>query len=112
MKTATQAPVGLRTNGIILDEDNFKKQLLTTLASLNEGDFSVRLPGDLTGLDGKLADTFNQVAARMEHFGKNVSRLRNEVGRKGRIAERMPMGDAVGGWSDRIESINSLVDDL
>jgi methyl-accepting chemotaxis protein len=112
MKTVTQAPISVRRNGITLDEDHFKRRLLTTLASLNEGDFSVRLPGDLTGLDGKLADTFNQVATRMEHFGKNVSRLRNEVGRKGKIGERMPMGDAVGGWADRIEDVNSLVDDL
>jgi HAMP domain-containing protein/signal transduction histidine kinase/CheY-like chemotaxis protein len=112
MKNGTQAPISVRTNGIALGEDNFKRQLLTTLASLNGGDFSVRLPGDLTGLDGKLADTFNEVAERMEHFGKNVSRLRNEVGRKGKIGERMPMGDAVGGWADRIEAVNSLVDDL
>ena len=104
--------VNLRVNRFILDEDNFKRQLLSTLTSLKEGDFSVRLPSDLTGLDGKVADTFNEVAARMERFGENVSRLRNEVGRKGKIAERMPMGDAVGGWSNRIESINSLVDDL
>ena len=79
MKTATSPPAGLRTNGIILDGDNFKKQLLNALASLDEGDFSARLPADLTGLDGKLADTFNLVAARMERFGENVSRLRNEV---------------------------------
>ncbi len=72
----------------------------------------MRLPSDLTGLDGKVADTFNQVAAQMERFGDNVSRLRNEVGRRGKINERMPVGDAVGGWADRIEAINSLVDDL
>ncbi|HEY1718109.1 MAG TPA: HAMP domain-containing protein [Verrucomicrobiae bacterium] len=110
MKNATS--VHLRANRVVLDEDTFKRQLLATLTSLTEGDFSARLPSDLTGLDGKLADTFNQVAARMERFGENVSRLRNEVGRKGKIGERMPMGDAVGGWADRIESINSLVDDL
>ena len=75
-----------RANGIDLDGDDFKRQLLNVLASLDEGDFSVRLPADLTGLDGKLADTFNQVAARMERFGENVSRLRNEVGRRGKIA--------------------------
>src|ERR1700722_12261757 len=112
MKTASPDPVSLRTNGAIPEGDDFKKRLLTTLASLNEGDFSVRLPGDLTGLDGKLADTFNQLAARMERFGENISRLRNEAGRKGKITERMPMGDAVGGWSARVEYINSLVDDL
>ncbi|MGC9943992.1 MAG: HAMP domain-containing protein [Verrucomicrobiota bacterium] len=79
---------------------------------MDKGDFSVRLPSDLNGLDGKVADTLNQVAARMEVFGKNVLRLRNEVGRKGKIGERMPMGDSVGGWADRIEAVNSLVDDL
>jgi len=110
MKNA--ASIRLRANGINLDGDNFKRQLLARLTCVTEGDFSARLPSDLTGLDGKLADTFNQVAARMERFGENVSRLRNEVGRKGKIGERMPMGDAVGGWADRIEAVNSLVDDL
>jgi HAMP domain-containing protein/CheY-like chemotaxis protein/signal transduction histidine kinase len=110
MKNETS--VNHRTNRIILDEDDFKRQLLARLSSLIEGDFSARLPSDLTGLDGKLADTFNQVAARMERFGENVSRLRNEVGRKGKIGERMPMGDAVGEWAERIEAVNSLVDYL
>src|ERR1700685_3899635 len=109
MKNATS--VSLRANGTVLDGDNFKRQLLATLTSLTEGDFSVRLHSDLTGLDGKVADTLNQVAARLERFGDNLSRLRNEVGRKGKIGERMPMGDAVSGWADRIEAVNSLGDD-
>jgi HAMP domain-containing protein/signal transduction histidine kinase/DNA-binding response OmpR family regulator len=110
MKTATLSRV--RANGAESDGDRFKKQLLVMLQAVHEGDFSMRLPSDLTGLDGKVADTFNQVAAQMERFGDNVSRLRNEVGRRGKINERMPVGDAVGGWADRIEAINSLVDDL
>jgi HAMP domain-containing protein/signal transduction histidine kinase/DNA-binding response OmpR family regulator len=103
-----------RANGVALDEDkdNFKRRLLAAMTAMDKGDFSVRLPSDLNGLDGKVADTFNQVAERMEVFGKNVSRLRNEVGRKGKIGERMPMGDSAGGWANRIEAVNSLVDDL
>src|SRR5207237_5668057 len=73
---------------------------------------SARMPSDLTGLDGKIADVLNEVAFRMDRFGENVSHLRDQVGRRGKIHERMPVGDAVGGWSDRIEAINSLVDDL
>ena len=99
-------------NGIGTGDDQFKKQLLVTLKALYEGDFSIRLPGDLTGLDGKVADTFNQVAAQMEHFGDNISRLRNEAGRKEKSRSECPCGDAVGGWAERIEAINSLVDDL
>jgi methyl-accepting chemotaxis protein len=31
---------------------------------------------------------------------------------KGRIGERLTIGDAVGGWAEPVEAINSLVDDL
>ena len=48
----------------------------------------------------------------MQRFDDNLYRLRNEVGRKGRIDERMPLGDSVGGWAERTEAINSLVDHL
>lgn len=99
-------------NGDMVAGENFKRQLLTTLTAVRNGDFSSRLPSDLTGLDGKVADAFNEVVGRMERFGEGVSRLRNEVGRRGRISERLSMGDSIGGWAERIESINSLVDDL
>ena len=99
-------------NGNTLDSDSFKRQLLVTLTALRDGDFSARLPSDLTGLDGKVADAFNQIALKVEHFNKNVAHLRDEVGCRGKIHERMPMGDAIGGWAERIENVNALVDDL
>ncbi|MGO8763737.1 MAG: HAMP domain-containing protein, partial [Limisphaerales bacterium] len=99
-------------NGVALNGDDFKRELLIALTAIKNGDFSARLPGDLTGTNGKIADTFNDVASRMARFGENVTRLRNEVGRRGRINERMPAGDSTGGWAERVEAINSLVDDL
>jgi HAMP domain-containing protein/CheY-like chemotaxis protein len=93
-------------------EDLFKRQLLATLTALKTGDFSTRMPGDLTGLDGKIADAFNEVVGRVERFGNGLFRLRNEVGRKGKFNERLSAGDAVGGWSDATEAVNTLVDDL
>jgi HAMP domain-containing protein/CheY-like chemotaxis protein len=99
-------------NGGVIANEDFKKQLLTVLTLIKEGDFSARLPSDLTGLDGKVADTLNSVATHIERFGKGLTRLRSEVGRKGKVGERLVMGDAVGGWAERIEAINSLMDDL
>jgi HAMP domain-containing protein/signal transduction histidine kinase/DNA-binding response OmpR family regulator len=99
-------------NGAPLEGDNFKRQLLRTLAAIRDGNSPELLPSDLTGLDGKLADTLNEVASRMQRFDDHLYRLRNEVGRKGRIDERMPLGDSVGGWAERTEAINSLVDHL
>src|SRR5580693_8546546 len=75
-------------NGAEAAEDLFKRQLLATLTALKVGDFSARMPGDLTGLDGKIADAFNEVVGRVERFGNGLFRLRNEVGRKGKFNER------------------------
>ena len=41
------------------------KQLLSALIAFKRGDFSVRLPDDWTGVAGKIADTFNEVIAKM-----------------------------------------------
>jgi len=96
---------------MIANED-FKKQLLSVLSLMKEGNFSARLPSDLIGLDGKVADALNSVITQSERFNDGVTRLRNEVGRKGKVGERLAMGGAVGGWAERIEAINSLMDDL
>jgi HAMP domain-containing protein/DNA-binding response OmpR family regulator/GAF domain-containing protein len=101
-----------RGNGQGFVDESFKRQLLSAFTMLKDGDFSARLPSDIIGLDGKLADTFNEVAGRMEHFDENLTRLRNEVGRKGKIGQRFPLGDATAAWANRIEAVNSIVDEL
>src|SRR6516225_5862234 len=93
-------------------ENEFKKQLLTTLGAFRDGDFSSRLPSDWTGLDGKVADAVNQIGSRMQRSNANLSRLRHSVGQEGQLGERLDLGDSVGGWAERIEAINALVDDL
>jgi hypothetical protein len=37
--------------------------ILSALQTMRNGDFSVRLPGSWTGLEGKIADTFNSIVA-------------------------------------------------
>jgi len=90
-------------NGEMLNGDIFKRQLLAALTALGEGEFSTRLPRDLTGLDGKIADAFNEVVGRLERFDNGLVRLRTEVGRKGKFDERLQIGDAIGGWARSVE---------
>lgn len=90
----------------------FTRLLLATLNAFNDGDFTARLPSDLTGLNGKVADALNQVIARTERFGDGLTRLGAEVGKKGKINARLPLGDSVGGWAKRIDTLNSLVNDM
>ncbi|MGA2871108.1 MAG: HAMP domain-containing protein, partial [Verrucomicrobiota bacterium] len=113
-KGTARRPVLIKspTREINHNGEEFKSRLLRTLTSLNDGNFSVRLPSNLDGLDGKVADAFNEIIGRLERYGDDLFRLRKEVGQKGKINERLSMGDSVGGWADQIDAVNSIVDDL
>jgi hypothetical protein len=45
------------------------------------GDFSVRMAGDQDGLVGKIADTFNEIAAANQRIAQQLERVGQEVGR-------------------------------
>lgn len=67
--------------------------LLSVLAALKCGDFSVRLPLDWVGSAGKTADTFNEVVTLNQRMAKELARLRQSVGREGRINQRASLGE-------------------
>src|ERR1044071_462544 len=92
-------------NAAIPASDEFMKQLVIALNAVREGDFSVRLPLDGTGLEGRVAESLNDISARMQRFNKDLTRLRRHVGEEGRISERLPRGDAIGSWAERVEAI-------
>ena len=45
--------------------------LLSSLQTMRDGDFSVRLPGNWTGLAGKIADTFNDIVTANQQMARN-----------------------------------------
>ncbi len=86
--------------------------ILANLQRMQEGDFSVRLPGTWTGLHGKIADTFNDIIAANEQMAKELRRVGDAVGKKGRIRERTKFRGTSGSWGEMESSVNALVDDL
>src|SRR3712207_1368769 len=52
-----------------------KTELLGALMKLKRGDFSIRLPVDFEGMDGKIADTFNDVIELNERMAAELERL-------------------------------------
>ncbi len=52
-------------------------ELLNVLQAVRNGDFSVRLPGDWTGLDGKIADTVNEIVAVERKDGERARTRRH-----------------------------------
>jgi HAMP domain-containing protein len=95
------------TNG-----DAFSKQLLAAMLAFRDGDFATRLPNDLTGIDGKIADAFNEIVAVSQRRARETVRVSRTVGKEGKLRQRMTLSSASGGWADEVTAINTLIDDL
>ena len=87
-------------------------ELLHALQAMRIGDFSVRLPSDRTGLEGKIADTFNEIVAANERMASELAHVGQVVGREGKTRTRVKFGLQSGSWAAMEASVNDLVDDL
>src|SRR5579872_2272249 len=110
-------PPGLQDNGkaasaIVPTQSLDLGVILTTLRRMRDGDFSVRLPGTWTGLEGKIADTFNEIASANEQMARELKRVGQVVGKEGRTRERTRIHVSKGEWGDMELSINTLIEDL
>ncbi|HEX8981298.1 MAG TPA: HAMP domain-containing protein, partial [Ktedonobacterales bacterium] len=79
---------------------------------MRDGDFSVRLPGDWVGIEGKIADTFNEIVAANEQMAKELQRVGTVIGKEGKTRERTNFTQSRGAWGEMEVSVNTLVDDL
>jgi HAMP domain-containing protein/signal transduction histidine kinase/DNA-binding response OmpR family regulator len=89
-----------------------RRRLLAALTQFKRGDFAVRLPEDWTGIDGKIADTFNDVVEINQRMARELERLTRVVGTEGKISQRASVGDVSGAWQASVESVNNLISDL
>src|SRR4051794_33293654 len=92
--------------------DARQRQLLVAMTAFCGGDFSVRLPADWEGVDARIADAFNHALAHNDRISREISRLSANVGKEGRLRQRMSLPGAMGGWTATAESLNTLIDDL
>src|SRR5215831_6421861 len=95
-----------------LDGSSDQHALLHAMQAMRSGDFSVRLPGDQTGLSGKIADTFNEIVATNQRMADQLARVGQVVGREGKTRQRVRFGLSDGAWGEMEAGVNSLIDDL
>src|SRR5499426_1129053 len=113
---ATGAPSSLRRGSKGKPTANGKpdplEDLLHALQAMRAGDFSVRMTGDHLGIEGKIADTFNEIVAANQRMAQQLERVGQVVGREGKTRQRVKFGLASGSWADMEGSVNTLIDDL
>jgi HAMP domain-containing protein/CheY-like chemotaxis protein/signal transduction histidine kinase len=96
------------TNG----KPDSSQDLLHALQAMRSGDFSVRMMGNHLGIEGKIADTFNEIVAANQRMAQQLERVGQVVGREGKTRQRVKFGLASGSWADMEGSVNTLIDDL
>src|SRR5215469_15575697 len=113
--TTTSASKGPMQTATGKNEDgssNHLTDVLLGLQRLRDGDFSVRLPGSWTGLPGKVADSFNEIAGANHRIASELKRLGHAVGKEGRTREHARFHDSRGAWGEMATAVNTLVEDL
>ncbi|MBS1815068.1 MAG: HAMP domain-containing protein [Acidobacteria bacterium] len=110
-KTASDAPADASSS--IADSKTLDLSvLLTTLRRMRDGDFSVRLPSTWSGLEGRIADTFNDIVTANEQMAGELTRVGQVVGKEGRTRQRARFQQTRGSWGAMEASVNTLVEDL
>src|SRR3990170_3701110 len=88
------------------------KLLLKTVRAFRRGEFSARLPSDMTGIDGEIAEAFNDIADLNQGLARELDRVAKVVGKEGRIEERGRLAGATGCWSECVDSVNAMIGDI
>ncbi|HTV50907.1 MAG TPA: HAMP domain-containing protein [Steroidobacteraceae bacterium] len=88
------------------------RELLRALQAVRDGDFSVRLPSDQTGLAGKIADTFNDIVLSNQLLEEELKRVGQAVGKEGKTQHRVASDRHGGAWRAMEDSVNTLIQDL
>ncbi len=89
-----------------------QKQLLRVLMAVKKGDFSARMPVELTGTAGKIADTLNEIIELNQSMTREFKRISTVVGKEGKTSERAAIASAGGAWTECIDAVNALTTDL
>ncbi len=88
------------------------RQMLAALRAFRRGDFSVQLRDDLTGVDGQIAETFNELVTMVRAIRDEAGSVCTAVGKDGQAGRRMRRLGATSGWGEFVTSVNDVMADL
>jgi HAMP domain-containing protein/CheY-like chemotaxis protein len=91
--------------------DHVKRALLNALRAVTRGDFSAKLPTSWDGIDGDIADAFNELVGWNGRVLKEIERVSSVVGYDGRLGQRAEL-QAPGSYGEKLLAVNRLIDDL
>ena len=89
-----------------------EKELLEVLREVRNGNFSVRMPIDNSGMVGKIYDTLNEVIDLNQKMMAEFTKAGKTIGKQGKLTDRIPMPNGTGDWMNGVCALNDLISDL
>src|SRR5690606_34331747 len=74
------------------------RALLAALKAVKRGDFTVRLPEGLSGVDSQISDAFNDMVDTCQSFTEDLAQLSEAIG-EGRTKQRVSRAGRRGSWA-------------
>ncbi|WP_338703593.1 HAMP domain-containing protein [Streptomyces sp. Q6] len=78
------------------------------MTAARDGNF-IRVPDNGNGIVGELGAVFNQIIDRSHHYNVELTRVRREIVRHGRLDERLEASPGQGAWATRINDVNTII---
>src|SRR5436190_12901042 len=94
---AAAAVTRMRPN---VEYTTFSDNLLMAMLSFRDGNFSARMPSNIVGVEGKIADAFNDIVMFSDRRSRETVRVSSLVGKEGKLKQRMNVPEGRGGWAD------------
>src|SRR5947208_13766710 len=82
------------------------------LVALRRGDPAAKLPIQGSPQFSKVADVFNDLVEQNVAMAEEIAKLSQAVGKEGKLRRRASLPGARGFWAQKVENMNSLIDDL
>jgi HAMP domain-containing protein/CheY-like chemotaxis protein len=89
-----------------------RRELLAALRAFRRGDFQIKMRDDLTGLDGQICETFNELVDLVRTVKDEAADVSLAVGKQGQAGRRVRRFTTTGGWSQFVTAMNSVIEDL
>jgi len=108
----TTAPRHARRSTKATPDQLERREVLAALRAFKRGEFATRMRENLTGVDGQIAEAFNEIVLMVDGIRAEAAAVSQDVGKAGNAARRMRRVGTSGGWAAYVSSVNEMIEDL
>ncbi|MDE2489685.1 MAG: HAMP domain-containing protein, partial [Elusimicrobia bacterium] len=93
-------------------ERRYRRRLLKALRAFRRGDFSAAPPPAADPADAEISAEIAAIFALNRRLARQLRRVGESVGKKGRSGRRVALGRVRGAWAESADRLNALIEDL